>query len=226
MAYNPLSITAGTGISLIPSPISNKGGSVSLDSTILTAPFILQTATASLTGAQSLGALTTGLLKNTATTGVLSTATAGTDYAAANILGGLAISGTTISSTAANVSITITPNGTGAINLSKIAVFSQGQRVAVTSITANYTVLTTDYIVSVGIISSPITITLPASPLSGQFYIIKDRAGGANANNITIKGAVAGDTIDGISGTTGIVISQAYGTVSLYCNNVNTWSIL
>jgi hypothetical protein len=43
--------------------------------------FIVQgTTDAGLTGAQFLGALSTGLLKNTATTGVLSIATAGTDY--------------------------------------------------------------------------------------------------------------------------------------------------
>lgn len=43
--------------------------------------FIVQgTSDAGLTGAQFLGALTTGLVKNTTTTGVLSIATAGTDY--------------------------------------------------------------------------------------------------------------------------------------------------
>lgn len=47
--------------------------------------FIVQgTADAGLTGAQFLGALGTGLVKNTTTTGVLSIAVAGTDYAAAN----------------------------------------------------------------------------------------------------------------------------------------------
>lgn len=45
--------------------------------------YIIQTVNASLPNAQSLGALTTGILKNTVTTGtgVLSTAVAGTDYA-------------------------------------------------------------------------------------------------------------------------------------------------
>lgn len=44
--------------------------------------YIIQTADASLPNAQSLGALSTGLLKNTTTTGVLSIASAGTDYQA------------------------------------------------------------------------------------------------------------------------------------------------
>lgn len=45
------------------------------------ATYIVQTAAAALTNAQALGALATGLLKSTTTTGVLSIAVAGTDYA-------------------------------------------------------------------------------------------------------------------------------------------------
>ena len=44
----------------------------------------MQQATSALSAEQALGALATGLLKNTTTTGVLSIATAGTDYAAAS----------------------------------------------------------------------------------------------------------------------------------------------
>jgi len=48
------------------------------------AKYIIQTADASVPNAQALGALTTGILKNTTTTGVLSIAVAGTDYQAAS----------------------------------------------------------------------------------------------------------------------------------------------
>lgn len=44
------------------------------------AKYIVQTADSELSGEQALGALATGILKNTTTTGVLSIATAGTDY--------------------------------------------------------------------------------------------------------------------------------------------------
>lgn len=59
--------------------VFNDDGSIIFTSD---AKYILQTANANLPNAQSLGALTTGLLKNTVTTGtgVLSTATPGTDY--------------------------------------------------------------------------------------------------------------------------------------------------
>ena len=48
------------------------------------AKYIVQQADATLTAEQSLGALATGIVKNTTTTGVLSIAVAGTDYAAAS----------------------------------------------------------------------------------------------------------------------------------------------
>ena len=48
------------------------------------AKYIVQTADATLTNEQALGSLATGLLKNTTSTGVLSIAVAGTDYAAAS----------------------------------------------------------------------------------------------------------------------------------------------
>ena len=48
------------------------------------AKYIVQQATSALSAEQALGALATGILKNTTSTGVLSIATAGTDYAAAS----------------------------------------------------------------------------------------------------------------------------------------------
>jgi hypothetical protein len=48
------------------------------------AKYIVQTADASITNAQALSALTTGLMKVTTTTGVVTTAVAGTDYQAAS----------------------------------------------------------------------------------------------------------------------------------------------
>jgi hypothetical protein len=56
-------------------PASGGGGGAPT-----TSKYILQQADASLPNAQSLGALSTGLVLNTTTTGVLSIATAGTDY--------------------------------------------------------------------------------------------------------------------------------------------------
>jgi hypothetical protein len=66
----------GTGLSI-------SGTTLSVDSTLFApsnATYIVQTANGTLTNEQALGALATGLLKNTTTTGVLSIAAAGTDF--------------------------------------------------------------------------------------------------------------------------------------------------
>lgn len=93
---------------------------------------------------------------------------------------------------------------------------SGGQIHKRTAVSANYTVLTTDYIVAVTSTASARTITLPSTHKAGQVYIIKDESGGANTNNITISGN--GKTIDGTSTK---VINTAYGFFQIYSNGTN-----
>lgn len=93
---------------------------------------------------------------------------------------------------------------------------SGGQIHKRTAVSANYTVLTTDYIVAVTSTASARTITLPSTHTAGQVYIIKDESGGANTNNITISGN--GKTIDGTSTK---VINTAYGVFQIYSNGTN-----
>ena len=66
--------TGGTGATTASDALTNLGAAPN------TATYILQTSNSSLTNAQVLSSLSTGLLKNTTSTGVLSIATAGTDY--------------------------------------------------------------------------------------------------------------------------------------------------
>lgn len=73
----------------------------------LTAKYIIQTADASLTNAQVMGSLATGIVKNTTTTGAQSIAIAGADYiAAAGAAGGQ----TWIGGTASGNGIVLSPN--------------------------------------------------------------------------------------------------------------------
>ena len=68
---------------------------------------------------------------------------------------------------------------------------------------------TTDY---------PTTITLPASPIDGTFFYIKD-IGGASANNIIIDG-----NSKLIEGATSITISTNYEYVELlYSSDLDMW---
>lgn len=69
--------------------------------------------------------------------------------------------------------------------------------------------------------AAPITVTLPASPSTGQVYYVKDRDGNAtNSNRITIDGN--GNNIDG-NGT--IDIRNAYGSFTIMYNGTE-WNIL
>jgi hypothetical protein len=88
--------------------------------------------------------------------------------------------------------------------------------------TADYTALTSDNIVVVNrSTGSATTITLPASPTSGEIKIIKDGKGDAATNNITIQGN--GKNIDG---TATQVINVNYGAFSLAYNGTqwNVWA--
>jgi hypothetical protein len=110
--------TTGNTVTLrfVPAPTTNQYRATVMAGGVVTATgggapttstYLLQTADASLPNAQALGALATGLLRNTATTGVLAIAAAGTDYVApsGNITG-----------TAANVTgtVAVANGGTGA----------------------------------------------------------------------------------------------------------------
>ena len=65
-----------------------------------------------------------------------------------------------------------------------------------------------------------VTVTLPDDPAEGTVYIVKDKTGEANTNNMTI--ATAGsDTIDGAGTAT---ISANWGSLALvYDASGNNW---
>lgn len=69
---------------------------------------------------------------------------------------------------------------------------------------------------------APTTMTLPASPLDGQEFIIKDRTGAAPLNTITVSGN--GNTVDGAGGR---VINTSRGSFTLrYCVDNTNWEII
>jgi YVTN family beta-propeller protein len=75
----------------------------------------------------------------------------------------------------------------GAGTLSFASVTSSGFVDNVTLVTGDYTALLTDSVIAVNM-TLPTTITLPASPATGQTYKIVDYAGTATTNNISING--------------------------------------
>jgi hypothetical protein len=84
------------------------------------------------------------------------------------------------SSDSVTISSTLTING----NLTIGAGVSNN----LVSKTSSYNVQNTDYIISIGTLSSSITITLPASPANGNTYIIADSKGSASSYQIVVDG--------------------------------------
>lgn len=85
-----------------------------------------------------------------------------------------------------------------------------GSEFSVTNVTSSYLVTLADNVIAVGTLSAPITITLPASPLTGQSIIVKDEAGDASTYNITVNG-----NSHNIDGSATIILNQNFVSVTL-----------
>lgn len=86
-------------------------------------------------------------------------------------------------------------------------------------VTSNYTIVSTDEVISVGVIGSTIVISLPGSPLVGETFDIKDGRGSAASHNIIVSGN--GQMIDG---TSNYIIAVNYECVTV-CWDGGEWAI-
>lgn len=107
------------------------------------------------------------------------------------------------------VSIT---NGAGSITVAFTNVL------AYTATAVSYVVLTTDMIIDVTDTSAARTITLPASPSTGQAFIVKDSGGQASTNPISVVVSGGVKTIDGSSSFS---INSSYGSNTFIYNGTN-----
>jgi len=82
----------------------------------------------------------------------------------------------------------------------------------------NYTALVSDYFIGVNTANSSITVTLPIS-IDGTTYIVKDYAGNASTNPITLT---ASTSIDNNSTAT---INTNFGSITLVSTSAG-WSIV
>ncbi|MGH6656629.1 MAG: hypothetical protein ACRDVE_15675 [Actinocrinis sp.] len=91
----------------------------------------------------------------------------------------------------------------------------QGEARGRTPVTANYTVLPSDRKVCYTALAAARTVTLPAaSSMANKHITVKDEAGAAATNNITVSVASAG-TIDGAASK---VINANFGVLNVYSN--------
>lgn len=79
-------------------------------------------------------------------------------------------------------------------------------------------VSTARYIIVVG--GLPLTVNLPAAPLVGDWFVVKDGVGTAAASNITVDGN--GNTIDGAATQ---LIATNYGALKFIFNGTE-WNVV
>ena len=86
----------------------------------------------------------------------------------------------------------------------------------------DYTTTANNFLIAYTALSTGRTVTIDSTLVKeGKRYIIKDEAGGAAANNITIDPA-GSQTIDGAATAT---INTNYGTLEVYTDGTNWFTI-
>jgi hypothetical protein len=84
--------------------------------------------------------------------------------------------------------------------------------------TTPYVVLSTDQFLGVDTTASAITVKLPNAPATGRVFTIKDYAGNANVNAITIT--TVGGTVT-IDGNTSYTLISTYSSVDVLFDGTN-----
>lgn len=85
-----------------------------------------------------------------------------------------------------------------------------------------YTVLTTDYYISVDTSGGAITLNFPNAPTFKQRWVVKDRTGHASLNNITLSTPGLTVTIDG---STSYLLASNFSSVQILANNSPAYEV-
>ena len=148
----------------------------------------------------------------------------GNSYIFHTAVGNLAIIDTP-STGASGDTVLVRDSSTGIIKqVAQASLGSQGEDDNLLNITGvtTYTADGNNYVLLVDTSSAGQTITLPASPLNGLSYKIKDKSGNASVNNVTIDGN--GSNIDGAANAS---INTNFGAFELvYSSDDTAWFTL
>ncbi len=93
------------------------------------------------------------------------------------------------------VQVSANPNGSNnmVISIDEIA----PAYTSVNNAMSPYTVISTDYFISVDATAGPVIINLPDTTTANRQFVIKDRLGQSQNNNITVKSLTGASTVDG-----------------------------
>lgn len=92
----------------------------------------------------------------------------------------------------------------------------------VTHAMSPYTVLSTDYYISVDVSGGVVQLNFPNAPTFKQIWIVKDRTGGASTNNITLTTPGGTVTFDGLTTYT---MDSNYQAIELLANATPTYEV-
>lgn len=201
---------AGAAQNATDSSLTEAGGSILVNTNKVT----IATATGNTAVAGTLWVAGATTVASLACTGALAVNT--DKFTVASATGNTAVAGTLAVSGAATLSTTLAVSGSATLNG---AVF-----LPVTTISAStYNLMASDSVLSVAYTATgECAIDLKtAQTLNGRVLVIKDAGGLAGTNNITITTEGA-QTIDGAASA---VIDTNYGSITLYCNGTNWFSI-
>lgn len=85
-----------------------------------------------------------------------------------------------------------------------------------------YTVLSTDYYISVDCSGGTVTLNFPNAPTAKRLWVIKDRTGSASTNNITLTTPGGTVTFDGL---TSYIMNSNYQAINLLANATPTYEV-
>jgi hypothetical protein len=159
-----------------------------------------------INGAVYSNTTTTGALQAaTLTNGQLLIGSTGAAPIAANLTAG---GGITVTNAANSITIAATAAAVAYTNVNHAA--------------SPYTVLTTDYYLSIDASAGTVQLNFPNSPTAKQIWIVKDRTGSSSTNNITLTTPGGTVTFDGLTTYT---INSNYQAVQLLANATPTYEI-
>lgn len=128
----------------------------------------------------------------------------------ANILN--IVGGTGITTSGSGDTVTITSTGSDTVlNYTNV-----------THAMSPYTVLTTDFYISVDCSGGTVSLKFPNSPAFKQYWIIKDRTGNCATNNITITTVGGIITLDG---QTSLIMDDNYMAINILANSAITYEV-